>query len=79
MLINLDALVPLFNRCADSAAVSRNVSAGSHGILAQGACSSRAGSQPSTTWRPALQLLAQPLLEGRPPERRWPSLLMTSS
>ena len=33
MLINLDALVTLFNRCADSAAVSRIFPAGSQGIL----------------------------------------------
>ena len=64
MLINLDALVPLFNRCADSAAVSRNVPADSQAILAQGSSSSRTGSQRSMSWRPALQLLARPAVGG---------------
>ena len=54
MLINLDALVPLFNRCADSAVVSRTISAGSQGTLTQGSSSSCTGSQRSASWTSAM-------------------------
>jgi len=67
MLINLDALVPLFNRCADSAVVSWIFPAASQATLTQGSSSSRTGSQRSASWKSAMtgcrassQVLARP-------------------